>query len=153
MEAIDPVKRVAIEKIGDLGAAEIIDRRVPVRLETLARVGVLVERGAVEMRQPLLVSREMRRHPVEDDAKSDGVRSIHEAREGGRVAEPPGRSEEADRLVAPGLVERMLTDRQKLEMGVAHLGDVGDELIGKFVVGEESSALAPSPGAEMHFVD
>ena len=95
----------------------------------------------------------MRRDPVEDDAEARGVRSIDEAREGGRIAEAAGRREQADRLVAPGFVERMLADRQKLEMGVAHLGDVGDELIGEFVVGEKSSALAASPGAEMRLVD
>ena len=81
------------------------------------------------------------------------MRSIHEAREGGRIAEAPGRRKQADRLVAPGFVERMLADRQKLEMGVAHVGDVRDELIGQFVVGQKPSALAAPPGAEMGFVD
>ncbi len=91
VEAIDPVERVAIEKVGDLSATKIVDRRVPVRLEALARVGVFVERGAVEMRQPLFIGRKMRRHPVEDDAEARGVRSIHEAGEGGRLAEAPRR--------------------------------------------------------------
>lgn len=47
----------------------------------------------------------------------------------------------------------MLADWQKLDMGVAHLGDVRDELLGEFVVGEKPSALAAPPGAEMRFVD
>src|SRR5277367_3111502 len=120
MEAVDPVERVAVEEVGDLDAAEIVDRGVPVRLEALARVGVFVERGAVETRQPLLIGREMRRDPVEDDAKPRGVRPIDEAREGGRIAETAGRGKQADRLVAPGFIEWMLADRQKLDMGVAH---------------------------------
>src|SRR6204780_495337 len=91
VEAIDPVKCVAIEKVGDLGATKIVDRRVPVWLEALARVGMFVERGAVEMRQPLLVGRKMRRDPVEDDGEARGVRSIDEARKGGRIAEGPRR--------------------------------------------------------------
>ena len=121
MEAVDPVERVAVEEVGDLGAAEIVDRGVPVRMEALARVGVLVERGAVEMRQPCCIGREMRRDPVEDDAEARGVRAIDEAGERRRVAEAAGRREQADRLIAPGFVERMLADRQKLDMGVAHV--------------------------------
>ena len=38
-------------------------------------------------------------------------------------------------------------------MGVAHVGDVRDELIGQFVVGEKPPALAAPPGAEMRLVD
>jgi hypothetical protein len=47
----------------------------------------------------------------------------------------------------------MLADWQKLDMGVADLGDVRDELLGEFVVGEKPSALAAPPGAEMRLVD
>ena len=153
VEAVDPVERVAIEKVGDLGAAEIVDRGVPVRVEALARVGVFVERGAVETRQPLRIGREMRRNPVEDDAEARGVRAIDEAGEAGRLAEAAGRREQADRLVAPGFVERMLADRQKLDVGVAHIGDVRDELVGELVVGQKPSALAAPPRAEMRLVD
>ena len=99
------------EKVGDLGATKIVDRGVPVRLEALARVGVFVERGAVETRQPLFIGWKMGRNPIEDDGEAGGMRSIYEAREGGRIAEAPRRGESADRLVAPGFVERMLADR------------------------------------------
>ena len=102
---------------------------------------MFVERRAVETRQSLFVGREMRRDPVENDAEARGVRSIDEARECRRIAEAAGRSEQADRLVAPGFVERMLADRQKLEVCVAHIGDVRDKLLGEFIVGEKPSAL------------
>ena len=91
MEAVDPVECVTVEKIRDLVPAEIVDRGVPVRLKTLARVGVFVERCAVKPRQSLFIGREMGRHPVKDDAQARGVRSIDEAREGGRIAETAGR--------------------------------------------------------------
>ena len=38
-------------------------------------------------------------------------------------------------------------------MGVAHIGDVGDQLVGEFVVGQEPSALAQPPRAEMRLID
>ena len=47
----------------------------------------------------------------------------------------------------------MLVDRQQLEMGEAHVDDVGDQPVGQLVVGEEAVALAARPGAEMDLVD
>ena len=114
---------------------------------------MLVERGAVEAREALRVGREMRRDPVEDDAEARAMRAVDEARESGRLAEAAGRREQADRLVAPGFVERMLADRQQLDVGVAHPDSVGDELVGQFVVGEKPSAFAAPPRPEMDLVD
>ncbi len=70
-------------------------------MEALARVGMLVERGAVELHKPVLVHREMRRHPVEDDADAGAMGAIDEARKAVRVAEAGRRRIEAGRLVAP----------------------------------------------------
>ena len=62
-------------------------------MEALARVVVLVERGAVEVGQAVLVGREMRRHPVEDDAEAGLVGAVDEAGEAGGIAEARGRRE------------------------------------------------------------
>ena len=70
---------LAVRKFGHLAAAEIVDRGVPVRVEAAARVGVFVERGAVEPGEAVGVGREMRRHPVEDDAEARGVGAVDEA--------------------------------------------------------------------------
>ncbi len=50
-------------------------------MEALARVGVLVERGAVEAREAVRVDREVRGHPVEDHAEPGAVAAVDEARE------------------------------------------------------------------------
>ena len=62
---------------------------------------MLVERGAVELHQPVLVDREMRRHPVEDDADAGAVGAVDETRKAVRIAEAGGRRIEAGGLVAP----------------------------------------------------
>ncbi len=52
--------------------------------------------------------------------------------EGGEIlgrAEAAGRREQRHRLVAPGAVERELGDRQHLDMGEAHVLDVGDQAL------------------------
>ncbi len=81
--------------------------------------------------------------------------AVDEARErlGGPM--PAGRREQADRLIAPGAVERILRDRQQLEVGEAHLLDVGDQPVGQLVVAEVAVALLrhPHPGADVALVD
>ena len=77
-------------------------------MHALLRVGVLVEVGAVEVAEAVLVAREVRRHPVEDDADAALVQRIDQVHEILRRAEAAGRREVADRLVAPRAVERML---------------------------------------------
>ena len=48
-------------------SAVVEDPAVPVGVKSLAAIGVLVETGAVELRQTECVARKMRRHPIEDD--------------------------------------------------------------------------------------
>src|SRR5580704_17475859 len=50
----------------NLGAPVIEDVRLPVGMETLARVGMLVQVRAIEVSQAVGVGREVRRHPVEN---------------------------------------------------------------------------------------
>ena len=116
-----------MQEIGDFAPAEIVDRGVPVGMEAAARVGMLVERRAVEMGEAMRIDREMRGHPVENDAEARRMGAIDEAGEAGRIAEAAGRREQADRLIAPGGVERMLGDRQQFEMGEAEVDGIGDQ--------------------------
>ena len=46
--AVEPEQRVRQQEVGHFDAAEIVDQRAPVEVPALARIGVLVERGAVE---------------------------------------------------------------------------------------------------------
>ena len=85
--ALQPVQRIADQEVAHLGAAEVVDQRIPGRVEALARVGVFVQVRAVEARQsPVLVGGEVRRHPVEDQA--DARRgSVRRSVESPRIAE------------------------------------------------------------------
>jgi hypothetical protein len=108
MEFLEPIERIVGEEGGDFLATEIVDRGVPVRVVTLTWIGVLIECGAVEMCQPVLVGWKVRRHPVEDDAKARFVRDIDEVLEPGRIAKARSRREQTCRLIAPTGIERML---------------------------------------------
>ena len=124
-------------------------------MEAQARVLVLVERGAVEAAEAVHVGREVPRHPVQDDADAGLMRLVDEMREVGRVALAAGRREQADRLVAPGALERELADRQQLHVREAHLRDVGDQRGRELAPAQLAVALlrhAP-PGADVDLVD
>ena len=60
---LQPEQRVRDEERADLVAAVVEDQRAPIAMLAFARIGVLVERGAVEERQPVRVLGKMRREP------------------------------------------------------------------------------------------
>ena len=79
--------------------------------------------------------------------------AIDESGEPGGLAVAARRSEDPDRLVAPGGVQRMLVDRHQLEVREAHVDGVGHERVGQLVVVEPSMALATSPRPQVHLVE
>jgi hypothetical protein len=149
----DPEQGVGDKVITDLAAPVVEDERPPVGVPTLARVGVLVEVGTVEESEALEVLREVRRDPVDHHADPGPVKRVHQVLEVVGGTEPARRGEEAQRLVAPGAVEGVLGRRQELDVGVAHLGDVGDQFVGELPVGVVGAVGVPSPGAEVDLVD
>ena len=119
--ALEPEQRVGDQEVGDLAPAVVEDPRAPVGVLAQARVVVLVEVGAVEVGEAVRVLGEVRGHPVEDDADAAAVEGVHEGHEVVGRAVAAGRRVVADGLVAPGAVERVLGDRQELDVGEAHL--------------------------------
>ena len=152
MEAFQPFQRRGHQEADHLGAAEVIDQRIPVLMKALARVPMLVERGAVEVSKAVSIGREMRRHPVEDDADARLVAGVDETSEVGGRAVAGGRREQAEWLVAPGAAKRVLHDRHQLDMGEAHVLHIGDEMLGEEAPGDRL-AVWPLPGAGMYLVD
>src|SRR5262249_33748428 len=121
----------------------------------LARVSVLKQVRAIEVDQPVFVGREVRWHPVEDDADALLVKVVHKVHEVLRTAVAGGRREEARRLVAPGAVEGMLHDGQELDMSVVHAVDMVGKRLRQLAVGQRAVALfgdAP-PRADVDLVD
>src|SRR3984957_3492971 len=114
---------------------------------------MLVERGAVETDEPVRIVREMTGHPVEPDADYLVVTGLDQGREILRAAKATCRRKKPGRLIAPRAVERMFADRKKLDMGKAHVMDVGRQLLGHFTVGEPFVVTLAPPRSEMHLVD
>ena len=146
-ERTEPMQRAADQEIPHLTTTEVVDQRVPIRVVALARILVLVERAAIETGEPMRVSREMRRHPIEQHTKPHRMGSRHEATQRRRIAMTRGRRIKTDGLIAPRAVERMLGHRQEFEVREPEIGDIGQQRIGQFVPGQERlrGVIVPAP--------
>ncbi len=152
---VDPVQSAADQVVDDLASPEIEYQRTPVGVCAFTRVLMLIKRSAVELAQPVFVLRKVRRHPVDDDADAGLVAAVDKVTEIVGFSEALRRRKHADRLVAPGAVERVFGHGQQLDVGEAHVADVGDEFVGEFAVAQPAIAffgLAP-PRAQVHFVN
>ncbi len=152
---VEPEARARGEEGAHFIAPVIEDRARPLGVVALARVGMLVEMRAVEKAEPVLVPGEMRRYPIEDHADVRLVQHVDHVHEVLRRAVAGGRREIAGGLVAPRAVERMLHDRQQLDMREAHVRHVLRELVGEVPVTQNLLGIlgTAAPGAEVHLVD
>ena len=94
VELVDPEAGVREQEVADALPAEVEDVGAPVGVLAAQRVGVLVERGAVEAAERPLVLGEVGRHPVEDHADAGLVEGVDEVLEvvGRRPSGRRGRS-------------------------------------------------------------
>ncbi|MNS29231.1 hypothetical protein D3C72_612260 [compost metagenome] len=152
---VQPEERVRDQEVPHLGAAEVEDHGVPLGVLALAGIGVLVEVRAVEVDQAVAVVGEVGGHPVQDHADAGLVQRVDQVLEVVGGAEAAGGREVAHHLVAPGAVEGVLGDRQQLDVGVAELFDVLDQL-GRHLLVRQPGAVGvrvAHPRAQMQLVD
>src|SRR5450432_3755575 len=101
MVFVEPEQRRGNQKAAHFIAAKIKDRRIPFRMKPLPWILVLIKMSTVEIRQPMLIGGEMRRHPVENDADAAAVQVIDEVHQILRRAVARRGREIARGLVAP----------------------------------------------------
>ncbi len=121
---VEPEHRARQQESAHLMAIVVEDRAVPLGMKALARIGVLVEVGPVEIREAVSVGGKMRRHPVEDHADPLTMQHVDEVHEVLRRPVACGGREVPGRLVAPRAVERVLGDRHQLDVREAVVADV-----------------------------
>ncbi len=153
--AVQPAQGAAEQEPPDLVAPVVEDRAAPVGMHAKPRVGVLVEVRAVEVLQPKLVGREVRRHPVEDHADAVLVQVIDQEHEVLRRAVAAGRREISGHLVAPRAVKGVLRDGHELDVREAQSVRVVGQVRRELAICEPAVVLLghAHPRAEMDFVD
>ena len=102
---------------------------------------MLVEVGAVEVDEPVRVVGKVARHPVDQHAEAFAMADVDEVFQVVGLAVTAGRGEQADRLIAPGAVERILVDRHELDVGEAQILDVRHQIVGEFAIRKVAVAL------------
>ena len=127
VELVQPVERVGDEEVAHLPAAVVEDQRAPLGVLAAAGILVLVQRGAVEPAQREVVLREVGGHPVEDHAEAGAMAGVDEEAQVVRRAVAGGRREIGADLVAPRPGERVLGEREELEVGEAVPAGVVDQ--------------------------
>ncbi len=131
---LQPEQGIVDQETLHLGAAKIINGRVPVRMKPLARVRMLVKCGAVKMRQAEFIRREMRWNPINDDADARRVGRIHKAGKPFRVAKARSRRKKSGRLIAPRGIIGVLGDGQQFDMGEPHGPRIIHKVACQFIV-------------------
>ncbi|KAF1029383.1 MAG: hypothetical protein GAK37_01794 [Pseudomonas sp.] len=158
MKVFEPVQRRGQHEAVHLGAAQVVDQRVPVLVKPFQRVAVFIQRGAVELRQAVGVGGKMRRHPVEDHADTGLVAGIDEKCKVVRRTKPRAGRELRQRLIPPRAAERVLHDRHQFNVGEAQLLHIRDQPLGQFapvVLARHLTRLVQLalPGTGVQFVD
>ena len=98
---LEPEQRVRHQEIHDFGAAVIVDQRAPVEMAALLRIGVLVERRAVEIAEAMRIVWEMPGYPVQHHPETFAMAGVDQGRKIRRRAEAAGGGVQAGRLIAP----------------------------------------------------
>src|SRR5437763_1224796 len=122
---------------------------------SLAWVHVLVEVGAIELRQAMCVFRKMRWYPIHNHADAGLMAAVDKMAELVRFTEAAGRRVVVGNLITPGAFEWMLGYRHEFDVSVTHFQNVGQKRVGQLQIAERAIPLLQlaSPRAEVHFVN
>jgi hypothetical protein len=153
--AVGPKQRVAHEEIAHLVTPIIEYLGAPLRMLAQPRIRVLVQGSPVELRQPMPIAREVRRHPIENDADAGLMAAIDEVHEVLRRAVAGRGGVVPHHLIAPGSVQRMFRHAHEFHMRVPHVLDVRNELLHRLTPiheGRPAFMPWPSPRSQVHFV-
>ena len=90
MILVEPEQGAVEQELAHLVATIVEDLGAPVLVLANPVIGILVQRGAVEVGQAIVVLGEVRRHPIDDHADAVLMQVIDEVLEVVRVAEAAG---------------------------------------------------------------
>ncbi|MNL03749.1 hypothetical protein D3C87_1242970 [compost metagenome] len=158
MKMLEPVQRRRQHVAVDFGTPEVVDQRVPILVKAFLRVAVLVQRGAVELRQAVGVGGKMRRHPIEDHTDFRLVAGVDERCKLIARAVAGTGGELRQQLVTPRTTERVLHDRHQFDVGEAEFFDIRDQPLGQLGPGVLAGHFAQIvqfalPGTGVQLVD
>ena len=131
---LDPKESIGDEEVLHLIPAVIEDQRAPVLMLALTWISMFKERRSIELGQPMLVLREVTRHPVHDDAKPGLMTAVHELAELVWISKTARGCKITRDLVSPGTIEGMLGEPHQLQVREAETFCIRDQLIRQLAI-------------------
>ena len=128
-----------------LVTAVVEDVCAPLLVLTDSPVLILIAACAVKAAETVSVLGEVSRNPVEDNADAFLVAAVDKVHQVLGLAVTRGSGKVTCNLIAPASVKRILGKRHKLNVGVAHLFNVGYELVSQLAVAELVAVLKLAP--------
>ena len=119
----------------------------------LARVGILIAGGSVELIKAIGILGEMCRYPIENHADPGLVALIDEIHKIMRRTVAGSYGKITGYLVAPRAVEGMLHHRHELYMGIPHFSEIGNQLLRKLSIVKKVLIGISLPRAGVHLID
>src|ERR1700691_6789580 len=110
-------------------------------MKSLARILVLIKMRTIEIPQAMLIGREMRRHPIENDADPAGMQVVHEIHQILRCAVTRRRREIPRSLISPKTIEGVLGNRHEFNMRKSRLVEILRQGMRQFPVVEKVAVL------------
>ncbi len=125
MVLAQPENGAGNQEIAHLAPSIIKDVGAPFLMLALARIGVFVEMGAIEVAQAMQIFRKVARNPVEDDTDAISVEIIDEVLEVLWRTVAAGGCKVACHLIAPGGIIGIFGNRHQFDVGKAQFFDIG----------------------------
>src|SRR5690625_1767230 len=129
--------------------------RSPIPVFSFSRICILIKCCAVEPVQSVLIFSKMCRNPIYNDTNPRLMAAVNKILQVVRVSESAGRSVITSDLIAPGGVVGVFCNRHQLHVCIAHIREIGYQILCQFPVAQKSRVPAhmPFPGAGVYFID
>ena len=136
---LQPVQGIADQEVTHLGAAQVVNERIPVVVKPFTRVGVFVKMTAVKLGQAMRIGGEVGGHPIQKQAQTCCMATRHKPGKTMGISKARSGCVQADGLVTPRTIKRVFADGQQLQMRKTHVLSIRDERFGQFVPREPAA--------------
>src|SRR5690554_1428820 len=134
-------------------ATIIVDQGTPILVSATAGVFMFVKCCAIKVGEGVLIIGKVPRHPVQYHADVVLVTLVDQVTQIIRAPVTAGRGIIAGGLVTPGFIQRVLGNRQQLNVGEPGFQNIGNKLLCQLPIGQPAAGAMMAPGAGMYLVD
>ena len=152
MILIHPENSIGNQKALYLGTAIIKIGGTPASIICSLRIVGFIQIPAIKISQTMIILTEMTWYPVHNNTDTCLMCLVNQITQIIRSTKTAGSGIVASSLIAPRAVERMLTQRHKLYVGIIHILHIVNKLVSQFPIGQGLALSIPPPGAKVNLI-